>query len=104
MTARTARNEPGSGGTGGRASEASSEQLRAQREQREPGEARDAVRVLRGNPAAEEIAALVAVLSAVGGGEEAGLPRARSAWSDPAWRLVGPQARRGGWRGSSLPR
>ncbi|WP_041307328.1 acyl-CoA carboxylase subunit epsilon [Intrasporangium calvum] len=78
--------------------------MRAQREQREPGEARDAVRVLRGNPAAEEIAALVAVLSAVGGGEEAGLPRARSAWSDPAWRLVGPQARRGGWRGSSLPR
>ena len=29
---------------------------------------------------------------------------AASAWSDPSWRLVGPSARRGGWRASGLPR
>ncbi|WP_353356680.1 acyl-CoA carboxylase epsilon subunit [Intrasporangium sp. DVR] len=70
-------------------------------EHREPSEA---VRVLRGHPTAEETAVLVAVLAAVGGAGEGEVAHSRSAWSDPAWRLVGPQARRGGWRVSSLPR
>ena len=63
------------------------------------------VHVEAGNPTPEELAAVVAVLSALGGeaAAEQGSGR-RSAWSDPAWRLVGPQARRGGWRVSSLPR
>lgn len=60
--------------------------------------------ILSGQPTPEELAALVAVLSAVGGGGEAASEPHSSAWSDPAWRLVGPRARRGGWRTSSLPR
>ena len=62
------------------------------------------VRIVSGSPSAEDIAALVAVLSAVGGGEEPAPAPASSAWSDPSWRLVGPSATRGGWRTSSLPR
>lgn len=62
------------------------------------------ITVVSGHPTPEELAALVAVLSAVGGGSGAGEESRRSAWSDPAWRLVGPQATRGGWRTSSLPR
>jgi hypothetical protein len=58
-----------------------------------------------GNPTPEEVAALVAVLSAVGGGEPAGgTDHQRSAWSDPSWRLVGPSRASGGWRASGLPR
>jgi hypothetical protein len=62
------------------------------------------VRVLRGNPSAEEVAALVAVLSAVGARPLGAPVSHRSAWSDPSWRLVGPSARRGGWASSGLPR
>jgi hypothetical protein len=57
-----------------------------------------------GNPTAEELAALVVVLSALGGEEESGSGSRRSAWADPAWRLVGPSTRIGGWRASALPR
>jgi hypothetical protein len=57
-----------------------------------------------GNPTAEELAALVVVLSALGGDEESDSGRRRSAWADPAWRLVGPSTRIGGWRASALPR
>jgi hypothetical protein len=56
-----------------------------------------------GNPTPEEVAALVVVLSALGG-EEAAPWHARSAWSDPSWRLVGPSRTRDGWRTSGLPR
>lgn len=63
-----------------------------------------AIKVERGNPSPEQLAALVAVLSAVGGGEAEAPTDRRSAWSDPSWRLVGPSARRGGWRTSALPR
>ena len=56
-----------------------------------------------GSPSAEELAALVVVLSALGDGEAAP-EHARSAWSDPSWRLVGPSARHGGWRSTGLPR
>jgi hypothetical protein len=62
------------------------------------------IQVLSGRPSAEELAALVAVLSAVGGGAAEEPELGRSAWSDPAWRLSGPQPRRGGWRSSALPR
>jgi hypothetical protein len=61
------------------------------------------IRVEAGNPTAEDLAALVAVLSAVGGPSEE-RPARRSAWSDPAWHLAGPGAGTGGWRASSLPR
>ena len=62
-----------------------------------------AIRV-RGNATPEEVAALVAVLSALGDGEEAPPEHGRSAWSDPSWRLVGPSRAHGGWRASGLPR
>ena len=61
-----------------------------------------AIRV-SGNPTPEEVAALVVVLSALGG-EEPAPEHARSAWSDPSWRLVGPSRTRDGWRTSGLPR
>jgi hypothetical protein len=63
-----------------------------------------ALRVVSGDPTPEELAALVAVLSALGGGEEHDAPRRRSLWSDPRWRLVGSSGRRDGWRASALPR
>ena len=94
VTGRSATKEPGLAEQRSGASAASSEQLTPA----QPG-----LRVLRGSPTPEEVAALVAVISTLGGGGE-GPSSARSAWSDPAWRLVGPQARRGGWRVSSLPR
>ena len=61
------------------------------------------LRVVRGEPTAEELAALVAVLSAR---SVAAAPAAgpRSAWADPARRL-GLTARPGpgAWRRSALP-
>ena len=63
-----------------------------------------ALRVESGNPTPEELAALVVVLSALGGGDgDAPDATRRSAWADPAWRLVGPSTRIGGWRASALP-
>ena len=66
-----------------------------------------ALTVVAGNPSAEEIAALVAVLAArpvaAGPGGEAGRPR--SEWSAKYRLLREPLARgRGGWRASALPR
>ena len=68
-------------------------------------EAADVAPTIRisGHPTPEEVAALVAVLSALGG-DEAAPEHARSAWSDPSWSLVGPSARHGGWRRTGLPR
>ena len=62
------------------------------------------VRVERGNPSPEQLAALTVVLSAVSGGEPAAPPRrtlwtARSRFARPR-PAVGP----GGWRASALPR
>ena len=63
--------------------------------------------MVTGNPSAEEIAALVAVLAArtapAGPGGEAGRPR--SEWAAKYRLLREPLARgAGGWRASALPR
>lgn len=49
----------------------------------QPAEKRPALRIVKGNPTPEEIAALVAVFSAVGGGVEEE-PELVSAWAAPA--------------------
>jgi hypothetical protein len=61
------------------------------------------LRIVRGEPSAEEVAALVAVVTALAAaGGSAGTPRRRSEWSAPHRGLRGPQA--AGWRSSALPR
>lgn len=65
------------------------------------------LRVVRGEPGPEEVAALVAVLSTIAGAADAGsVPRPkRSAWSDPGWLIGAPvHPGPGGWRASGLPR
>jgi hypothetical protein len=62
------------------------------------------LRVITPSATPEEVAALVAVLSAMGGGE-APVPRRRSQWSSPERQVRrtlphGP----GAWRASGLPR
>ncbi len=62
------------------------------------------LRVLRGEPTAEELAALGAVLAVRAAAAAPPPPRPRSAWADPARRLglrgrPGP----GAWRRSALP-
>ncbi len=64
------------------------------------------LRIVRGDPTPEELAALVAVVAAHASAARAVRERARrSAWGDPA-RLVRPphQPGPGGWRRSALPR
>jgi hypothetical protein len=63
---------------------------------------RPLLRVVRGNPTPEELAALIAVVRARGGEVEAPAPH-RSLWGRPALRQplhTGP----GAWRASTLPR
>ena len=64
------------------------------------------LRVVRGNPTPEEVAALVAVLAAVGGSSVTEETRPARGWSSPAARLRSPAygTRAGGWRASALPR
>lgn len=71
-----------------------------------------ALRVVRGEPSAEELAALVAVLAArsaaaAGGSETTRAERSASGWTDRA-RYVRPHrmefGARAGWRASALPR
>ncbi|HEY8307738.1 MAG TPA: acyl-CoA carboxylase epsilon subunit [Lapillicoccus sp.] len=64
------------------------------------------IRIVRGNPSAEEVAALVAVLAAAGGAAEPDEPPRARGWASPAARLRSPAygARTGGWRASALPR
>jgi hypothetical protein len=66
--------------------------------------AKPLLRIVSGNPTPEEVAALVAVLAASGGGE-APAPRRTPAWSRPQ-RLVRstPAPGPGAWRASGLPR
>ncbi len=62
------------------------------------------LRVVNADATPEEIAAIVAVLSALGGTVPA-TPRKRSAWSDPSRRVRGMMAHgAGAWRASALPR
>jgi hypothetical protein len=63
------------------------------------------LRVVRGDPTAEEIAALVAVLTARARATGSASPeRRRSAWADPSRRLRRPLPHGpGAWRSSALP-
>ncbi|GAA4347525.1 acyl-CoA carboxylase subunit epsilon [Angustibacter luteus] len=64
-----------------------------------------AVQVIRGEPTAEEVAALVVVLSAVAGGSSAGEPPApTSLWASGARARTAPMPGAGAWRASGLPR
>ncbi len=60
------------------------------------------LRIVRGNPSPEELAA-VAALMAAGGADEAPAPQVRrGGWNDPAWQhrrelIAGPNA----WRASA---
>jgi hypothetical protein len=72
--------------------------------------AADALRVVRGEPTPEELAALVAVLAVrpvVGEPDEAAATRPMSGWTERA-RYVRPGrpefGARAGWRASALPR
>jgi hypothetical protein len=61
------------------------------------------LRVVRGEPTAEELAALAAVLAARAAGA-APPPRRRSVWAEPAARLRRPlRPGPGAWRRSGLP-
>ena len=65
---------------------------------------RPALRIVRGDPSAEELAALVAVLAAASGtGQEEPAPAPRSDWAPPARLLRTPVAPTGWWA-SALPR
>ncbi|HRW18354.1 MAG TPA: acyl-CoA carboxylase epsilon subunit [Dermatophilaceae bacterium] len=60
------------------------------------------IRVLHGSPTPDEIAVVVAVLSAAGGGDTAAEPAPPSRWSAPASRLGQLAPGRGSWRFSGL--
>jgi hypothetical protein len=62
------------------------------------------LRIVRGDPTPEELAALVAVLaSASGGDQDAGPATPVAQWAPPA-RLMRPAVAPTGWWESSLPR
>ena len=65
------------------------------------------LRVVRGEPTPEQLAALIAVVSSAGGNEPPP-PAAPSLWSRPALRTsalsTGLTPGPGAWRASSLPR
>lgn len=70
----------------------------------DPTPAAPLLRVVSPDATPEEIAALVAVFAAMGGGAPAP-SRPRSTWADPARRMRGTlQHGRGAWRASGLPR
>ena len=68
------------------------------------------VRIVRGEPSPEELAALVAVLAAraaAGAGTERAAPAAVSGWTDRARYVRSARVEfgaRSGWRASALPR
>ncbi len=62
------------------------------------------LRIVRGSPEPEEVAALVTVLAAVSGGASAAPPsEPASHWAAPA-RLMRPAVAPTGWWASALPR
>jgi hypothetical protein len=63
-----------------------------------------ALRIVRGEPSDEELAALIAALAALAHATAAGPPAPRNAWADPAHRLRTPlHPGPGAWRNSALP-
>jgi len=64
------------------------------------------VRIVHGSPSAQDLGVLLAVLSALGGGEAGGGGAPASHWSAPATRLVpvGPRSAPSAWRWSAMPR
>lgn len=67
--------------------------------------ARPLLRVVDANATPEEVAAIVAVFSALSAGVVAPSAPPRSAWSHPARRVRGVhQSGPGAWRASGLPR
>ena len=68
-------------------------------------QARPVLRIVNADATAEEVAALVAVFSALGSGGGEAPERPRSSWSNPA-RSVRRTHRHGpdAWRASGLPR
>jgi Acyl-CoA carboxylase epsilon subunit len=63
------------------------------------------LRVVRGEPDAAELAALLAVVTARAAARAAPVEPARSAWADPTRRLrIAPSAGPGAWRRSATPR
>ena len=64
------------------------------------------IRIEHGNPTAEEVGVIVAVLTAASGGagDDGGAPERRSRWAAPGDRLGGAAPGRGGWRWSGMPR
>ncbi|MBE7189629.1 acyl-CoA carboxylase subunit epsilon [Jatrophihabitans endophyticus] len=67
-----------------------------------PSEAeRPALRIVRGEPDAEELAALTALLSVASGGEDEPVRTLRGGWRDPARGFARmPLAGPGAWRSS----
>lgn len=64
------------------------------------------IRVVRGNPTEEELAALVAVIVTAGSNAATEPPAPQRRWASPAARLRSPAygRRPGGWRASVMPR
>lgn len=63
------------------------------------------LRIVKGNPSDEELAALVAVVTTLGSAAEEEKPHQRSAWSDRRVMVREPLAHgQGAWRASGLPR
>ena len=62
------------------------------------------LRVVRGNPSPDDVAALVVVLAAAGGGDAPAAPAPTSRWAASARPHGAPAPRRGAWRASALPR
>jgi hypothetical protein len=68
-------------------------------------EAKPVLRVVKGEPSAEELAALVAVVAARSVAAPAAKPAPRSQWGHPARMVRTPHAfGPGQWRASALPR
>jgi hypothetical protein len=59
------------------------------------------LRIVRGNPTTEELAALIAIVASRSGAEPAPVP-ARSLWARLVLRTALPHGH-GAWRASSLP-
>lgn len=78
----------------------------AEQESAESAAAPDGPRIeVLGDASPEQVAALVAVLSGLGGGEEEAPAAPPSRWSSPERLVRGPvHASFGGWAASALPR